>query len=759
MSEYDFKQLSPHDFEILARDLLQARDGIQLESFKTGRDQGIDFRYAKGKDRVVVQCKHYLGTGINGLLADLKKEARKADKLKPDRYILVTSVGLTPKNKADIIALFGNFINNPEDVIEPTDINNLLEQHPNIHGQHFKLWLSSRAVLDRVIHNASVTQSEFDVQRVHSDFARYVQNAAYTRAIEMLNESHVAIISGAPGVGKTTLARMLLYTSLEQGYEVVSILTDFQTGRERYQSGKKQIFYFDDFIGATFLGERASTFTQNEDRAILDFIEMVRKSKTARLIMTTREHILQQAIAASEKLKQSRLVDNKCVLEIRDYNERQRAEILYNHIYFSELPQQYQAELLSDRFYMEIVKHDKFNPRLIEWLSDYQRVKGVASQGYKEFVRDLFANPAEIWRHAYQGQISDAGRSILLALFTHGGNCDPATLEEAFWALHKLRAKNYGFKSDPSDWRRGLAELHGSFIKPGETISVLNPSVIDMLNTILREDTHNMLDMIEGATRFDQVRRIWNFSKRLNNPSAMTFLLGKRVRVANTFTRLLDAPDRQVVGSAVLFFDDSHAERLALMLDLTDRFHASDLIPVVKKRMIALLAAWQTEHFDIGKGLSLAERVAESSFVYGEERPSIRQQIFAELGKEAASGCGSDELRSILDALADEELTQPLQADLTKAATQYRHARQSEEIRASQSEDDFEGLADDLTAISERLSVNMDAALMDLEEAKEEFLEHQCRYEDSKYDEWKENRHLGRSTDSDLDDLFDSLRT
>jgi hypothetical protein len=44
MSNYDFRQLSPHDFEQLARDLIQARDGIFLESFKNGRDVGIDFR-------------------------------------------------------------------------------------------------------------------------------------------------------------------------------------------------------------------------------------------------------------------------------------------------------------------------------------------------------------------------------------------------------------------------------------------------------------------------------------------------------------------------------------------------------------------------------------------------------------------------------------------------------------------------------------------------------------------------------------------
>jgi hypothetical protein len=272
----------------------------------------------------VVQCKHYVGTGLPGLIGDLKKEAVKAEKLKPSRYILVTSVGLTPLNKAQIQSLFGSVLTTG-DILSPDDINNLLGLYPEVERRHYKLWLASRVVLDRVIHNASITQSEFDVERVYRDIRRYVRSAAYPRGLHMLNTGHVAIISGAPGVGKTSLAKMLLYVYLEQGYEAVSILTDFQTGRERYQPGKRQVFYFDDFIGATFLGERASTFTRNEDRAILDFVEMVRTSSTARLVMTTREHILRQAIAASEKLKQSRLIDGRCVLEIGDYSRQQRA--------------------------------------------------------------------------------------------------------------------------------------------------------------------------------------------------------------------------------------------------------------------------------------------------------------------------------------------------------------------------------------------------------------------------------------------------
>ena len=88
MPEYDFHQLSPYDLEILARDLLQAHWGVTIESFKTGKDRGIDLRYAAGSGKIIVQVKHFLRTGLAGLMRELTKEAAKVRRLKPTRYVL-----------------------------------------------------------------------------------------------------------------------------------------------------------------------------------------------------------------------------------------------------------------------------------------------------------------------------------------------------------------------------------------------------------------------------------------------------------------------------------------------------------------------------------------------------------------------------------------------------------------------------------------------------------------------------------------------
>ena len=77
MADYDFRSLSPRDFELLCRDLLQRVFGIRLESFSAGPDFGIDLRYQTNSENLIVQCKHYVESGFDALRRVLKQKERK----------------------------------------------------------------------------------------------------------------------------------------------------------------------------------------------------------------------------------------------------------------------------------------------------------------------------------------------------------------------------------------------------------------------------------------------------------------------------------------------------------------------------------------------------------------------------------------------------------------------------------------------------------------------------------------------------------
>src|SRR5258708_2161611 len=116
---YDFKQLSPADFEDLTRDLLQQEWGILLESFKSGRDQGIDLRFATGDNgHLIVQCKRFVDSTVAKLVRHLQtEELPKITKLAPNRYVLVTALPLSPADKQKIFQVLSPYIHSVADIL------------------------------------------------------------------------------------------------------------------------------------------------------------------------------------------------------------------------------------------------------------------------------------------------------------------------------------------------------------------------------------------------------------------------------------------------------------------------------------------------------------------------------------------------------------------------------------------------------------------------------------------------------------------
>jgi hypothetical protein len=157
---YDFRTLSPLDFEELVRDLLQAELGLRLESFGPGRDLGIDFRFSQATGSAIVQAKHYIDSPPDAVIRAARAEAQKIARLQPARYIFATSASLTPPLKARIKDAMPDAPLSMEDIFGRADLNNLLGRHQKIEQKHFKLWLASAAVLERILHSG-VTISTF----------------------------------------------------------------------------------------------------------------------------------------------------------------------------------------------------------------------------------------------------------------------------------------------------------------------------------------------------------------------------------------------------------------------------------------------------------------------------------------------------------------------------------------------------------------------------------------------------------------------
>jgi len=514
MPSYDFSTLSPPDFEALTRDLLQKALSVRLQSFTTGRDKGIDLRHAPvdGNDWIV-QCKHYARTPFSTLLSQLReKELPKVELLRPSRYILATSLGLTPQNVDDIYALFSPYCRSKDDIFGRDDLNGLLAAHPEIETSHFKLWLTSEPVLQRVLHNGVFVQSALTEDRIRRKLSLYVPTKNVEDVRLALESSHVCIISGIPGIGKSTLAEIILVDYVMNGWELVAIQQNIREGQDalRMQPAAKQILYYDDFLGQISTGEKLG---KNEDNVILQLISSIQRSPNKRFILTTREYILAQAKAEHEMLSRSNVDLYKYVIRCEDYSRQDKARILLNHLYFNDVAQDHIEALLTTHSYKTIIVHRNYNPRIIEWMTDDSRIATCSAADYPEMFVAHLDNPADLWRHAFENQLSEASRHLLIALASCGTEVMVDDLRLAFNAYYHKQAGAYGFQTRPSDFARALDELEDNFLRlqrfeSGTTVRFHNPSVLDFIAQRLATNCDEVKDILREAVFFEQVNRV-----------------------------------------------------------------------------------------------------------------------------------------------------------------------------------------------------------------------------------------------------------
>lgn len=519
MANYTFETLNDKDFEDLVRDLLQKELGITLESFKRGRDSGIDLRYSKPyalKSDIIIQAKHWYNSGVLKLINYLEKtEFEKVKALNPRRYILATSLSLTPNNKLKLIDIFKPFIISTSDIVDSELLNNLLKKYPDVEKNHFKLWLSSTSIFQSIINNSIKGRSEFFEQKIKDRISKFVPTKTYSDAIKIINDKKFLIVIGEPGIGKTIMSQFIIYEHLANNFELVVINENIQEAEELFLPDKQQIFYFDDFLGSNYL---EILRTQNSDSSLINFIDRITSSKGKRLILTSRTTILNKGRQLSFKLQDKRIDLSKYEISIKDYDNLERAKILYNHLCFSSLPNEYRYKIHLDKFYWQIIKHRNYNPRLIEFITDCSNAQNVEPERYTEFILHTLNNPSLIWEHAYEYQIDDYCRFLLLTLFSLPTGIKSCFLQSSYNCRLEYEIKQNGFKRILNPFFSKVKELQDGFIhhlrdtNGDEYYDFFNPSIIDFLVNYLKKNPDEKWRIIESMLFFEQLSSRFSFS-------------------------------------------------------------------------------------------------------------------------------------------------------------------------------------------------------------------------------------------------------
>ena len=370
---------------------------------------------------------------------------------------------------------------------------------------------------------------------------------------------------------------------------------------------------------------------KNQDAALISFMEGIRHSKSARFILTTREHILKKALSVSERINKSPILNHRCVIELSDYSFGQKARILYNHLYFSDLPISYKRAILSGDFYLSIIRHQNFNPRIIEWLAGYVRVRQVQADQYQDHIQKILDSPEEIWLHAFEEQISDAARNVLFALYDEFLGKNIPDLEIAWQPLHRHTSTKYNFPTSAHDFRRALSDLEGSFIKIDEQdVDYSNPSIRDFIENVFANNRHHVVDVIVSATSFRQIielRDLWHErqSKELKNAFEVTpDVIVALKRVAKTpHVRWKTDPDGR---QSAMVFDIGLEKRISTLVSWAEERKSKDLLRIATLVLDDLAQTWKTQAVDFSSVISLLRTFEESQWAMEYESGAMHRR-------------------------------------------------------------------------------------------------------------------------------------
>ncbi len=748
LPSYSFDTLSSLDFEYLCRDLLQKKFNCHIESFKTGRDGGVDLRFAPVKGQAwIVQCKHYVESSFSALKRAVRKEIPKLKKRKPDRYILCTALKLLPQHKDQLLDLLKPYCKSTDDIFGNECLNNLLGQHPEIERQQFKLWLCSENILQAILKSEVFKRTAMDIEEIKLRISMFVTTPAIFRAEQILEKNGYCLIVGVPGIGKTTTAELLLAMQVKRNWTALSITSASQavgiiSGKER------QVIYYDDFLGQTKLENKLEKNEEDEIKRLIHHCQ--RNPKTKRFILTTRELILEQAKVVYGKLKDSRLDLSTCTIRLADYTKKIRAQILLNHLYFFKIPRKVRVYLVDKEYARKIVGHPHYSPRIIEGMCERFHAKPLTPARFAKAFMAFLDNPSEIWETAYS-QLSDDGRMLLVCFASIGQNVAEQHLRGSFKSFANVASNELELR-----FRNALKSLEGNFIESQTHRSLLqdivlfqfhNPSVKDFSDRIVSESAMTCA-IVEQAIYHAQIASVSVFS----NANAETVIDAVKRTIHSgepTFHVYANTtlPKQVVISARIVFWFDQ----------LNRHAQLNELKPFLLQLGEQQLKRGEHSSFDSSRDVvalfGLLKKELGGNFKYNVKH------VYEAIESSISSSDDFVYLDEFLDDLPDherDELGVDARTEFFKFANQQLH----DTAHSAESASEVEGMLEDVRSVMDRFGFD-DEQLDGIQAAEESAGSWQLKEEelaDLERADYAFDRDKQQEVEQEINNILDSIR-
>ena len=550
MLNYD--NLNDMEFESLCRDIMERKLGVALRRFAPGRDGGVDLADDVDAKNIVVQVKHYRNSTTTQLVNSLKNELKKVKMLAPQQYYICCSRELSVENIKELYLHFNAYMASQDHIITILEIDDFLKSPENryILKKHFKLWLDDAGILQELCNDHIFVDCEAFLDDAENLCKLFVRTNAFDRALSVLENEQTLCIIGDPGVGKSITSKMLVFYYASQGYRVryTSNVSDLAVLKASLRSDPdaREVILLDDCFGQAYFEMRS---TQSSE--LISLIKYVKHRPHKVLILNSRVTIFQEA--------QRRERDLVCCLEHKDFkvhvlninmlSAEEKAKILYNHLSFSDIPNDYFEDIKVEQRYRNIINHRNYNPRIIEFVCNPKRYRTVPPNRFYSFIQKHLDNPREIWKDEYDERLKPEDRIFLQTVYSLTNTTVSAKLVRK--CFERRIAKFPTIDKTVDQFSRALERLNEGFIRivdnrGSKEISMQNPSVNDFLDGRLLQNNMEREDLISSICAVKQLRLL---PKRERIPYIVNLLQSNEIE---QFI-FLDPLDRSIIiGHCIL---------------------------------------------------------------------------------------------------------------------------------------------------------------------------------------------------------------
>ena len=508
----NYANLNDMEFEALCRDIMERILGVSLRRFGPGKDGGVDLTDDVSTKTVVVQVKHYRNSPIDQLVRSLKNELPKVKKLKPQKYYICCSRDLGVENVRVLYEHFSTYMDSDRHILTLIEIDAFLHQEANrdILKRHFKLWLDDTGLLEDVFGNELFVDCEVLLDDIEEQQKLFVQTKAFDQALNALEKKQILCIVGNPGVGKSITSKMLVLHYAARGYQVryTSDVTDLAALKNSISRDpdKKEIILLDDCFGQAYFEMRSEQST-----ALVHLIKYVKRRPCKTLILNSRVTIFHEAQQRHQNLSSSLDCNDFKVflLDINNLSDVEKAKIFYNHLSFSNIPDEYIEDIRMHQRYRTIVSHRNYNPRIIEFVCSPRRYRDVEPQHFFDFIMKHLVNPMEMWADEYDNRLQQTDRILLQTIYSLTTTTASYTLVQECFNRRISHIADIDKTLD--QFTHAYKRLNKGFIRfldhnGKKELAMYNPSVNDFLDGRLFVGSLERTELIQSICTVEQLR-------------------------------------------------------------------------------------------------------------------------------------------------------------------------------------------------------------------------------------------------------------